>query len=289
MLPVIIIAIGLIVAMVGYLLTSMQYKPAVTEQDFNYSVTYKIDGETKTFNGVYTSRFTGFGGAGVDPLTRYYDGGYVVDGEVMESRSVVIAEKDGYILEVITLFDDNYLMGDDQEGYEPVDPCLEATDAEGIQYGEEDMPEVFDAEIVSWEYPEPIANTFAFAGFAALYSANMGVMLLAALLTLLLCVILVKKDEDVAYSAWDKIGVILNFLAVFVVLPVLSLAACLIQAFPTGPEWIYQAYLCVPPIIAFSVVASVVLRRKGFSKSGFAVQFIGIAVEIILAVLEYVL
>ena len=31
------------------MLTSMQFKPAVTEQDFNYSVTYKIDGETKTF------------------------------------------------------------------------------------------------------------------------------------------------------------------------------------------------------------------------------------------------
>ena len=60
------------------MLTSMQFKPAVTEQDFNYSVTYKIDGETKTFSGVYTCRFTGFGGAGVDPLAqgirygRYY-------------------------------------------------------------------------------------------------------------------------------------------------------------------------------------------------------------------------
>ena len=50
-LPAIIIAIGLVVALVGCLLTSMQFKPAVTEQDFNYSVTYKIDGETKTFSG----------------------------------------------------------------------------------------------------------------------------------------------------------------------------------------------------------------------------------------------
>ena len=114
-LPAIIIAIGLVVALVGCLLTSMQFKPAVTEQDFNYSVTYKIDGETKTFNGVYTCRFTGFGGAGVDPLARYYNGVYTVDGESTESRSYAIAEKDGCVLEIITLFDDDYLMGDNQE------------------------------------------------------------------------------------------------------------------------------------------------------------------------------
>ena len=50
-----------------------------------------------------------------------------------------------------------------------------------------------------------------------------------------------------------------------------------------------QAYLCVPPIIVFSIAASVALRRKGFGKSGFFVQFLGIIVEVILAVLEYAL
>ena len=151
-LPAIIIAIGLVVALVGCLLTSMQFKPTVTEQDFNYSVTYKIDGETKTYNGVYTCRFTGFGGAGVDPLARYYNGVYTVDGESTESRSYAIAEKDGCVLEIITLFDDDYLMGDNQEEYELLDPCLEATDAEGYQYGEDELPAEFDAEIISWEY-----------------------------------------------------------------------------------------------------------------------------------------
>ena len=288
-LPAIIIAVGLVVALVGCLLTSMQFKPVVTEQDFNYSVTYKIDGETKTFSGVYTCRFTGFGGAGVDPLARYYNGVYTVDGESTESRSYAIAEKDGCVLEIITLFDDDYLMGDNQEEYELVDPCLEATDAEGYQYGEDELPAEFDAEIINWEYPEPIENTFVFAGFSALYSVNMGVMLLAGLLTLLICVILVKKSEEVSYSDLDKIGIVLNFIGVFAVLPIISLAACLIQAYPTGPDWIYQAYLCVPPIIVFSIAASVALRRKGFGKSGFFVQFLGIIVEVILAVLEYAL
>ena len=39
----------------------------------------------------------------------------------------------------------------------------------------------------------------------------------------------------------------------------------------------------------FSIAASVALRRKGFGKSGFFVQFLGIIVEVILAVLEYAL
>jgi hypothetical protein len=87
-LPAIIIAIGLVVALVGCLLTSMQFKPAVAEQDFNYSVTYKIDGETKTFSGVYTCRFTGFGGAGVDPLARYYNGVYTVPVRIGSIRRI---------------------------------------------------------------------------------------------------------------------------------------------------------------------------------------------------------
>ena len=288
-LPSIIISIGLVVALVGCLLTSMQFKPAVTEQDFNYSVTYKIDGETKTFNGVYTCRFTGFGGAGVDPLARYYNGVYTVDGESTESRSYAIAEKDGCVLEIITLFDDNYLMGDNQEEYELVDPCLEAIDAEGYQYGEDELPAEFDAEIISWEYPEPIENSFYFTGFAGLYAVSTGAMVLVGILTLILCMIFVRKSDGVEYRALDKIGIALNFAAVLFALPIIYIASVFVQAYPTGPDWLYQAYLCIPQIIPFSIAASLSLRRKGFRKSGFFIQFLAPAVEVIIAVLEYIL
>ena len=288
-LPAIIIAIGLVVALVGCLLTSMQFKPAVTEQDFDYSVTYKIDGETKTFNGVYTCRFTGFGGAGVDPLYRYYDGAYTVDGESMESRSYAIAKKDGCVLEIITLFDDNYLMGDNQEEYDLVDPCLEATDAEGNQYGEDELPAEFDAEIIGWEYPEPIKNTFVFAGFSGLYVTNTGVMILVGILTLILCMIFVRKGDGVEYRALDKVGIVLNFVTMLFVLPIIYIASAFVQAYPTGPDWLYQAYLCIPQIIPFSIAASLSLRRNGFRKIGFFIQFLAPAVEVIFTVLEYVL
>ena len=67
-LPIIIIAIGIIIAIAAGLLASIQKTPTITNQDFDFSITYKLDGETKTLNGVYSSHFTGFGGNGVDPF-----------------------------------------------------------------------------------------------------------------------------------------------------------------------------------------------------------------------------
>ena len=87
----------------------------------------------------------------------------------------------------------------------------------------------------------------------------------------------------------DKIGIALNFAAMLFVLPVIYIAAIFIQAFPTGPDWIYQAYLCIPQIIPFSIAASVSLRRKGFRKSGFSIQFLAPAIEAIIIGIEYLL
>jgi hypothetical protein len=36
----------------------------------------------------------------------------------------------------------------------------------------------------------------------------------------------------------------------------------------------YQIYLCIPALTAFTVAASVALRRKGFTKTGLLVQFV---------------
>lgn len=288
--PAIIIAIGLITAIVAYFLTSVQLKPTVTEQDFAYSVTYKIDGETKTFDGIYTCRFDGFGNDGVDPLFRYYTGEYTVDRVQLSSRCYTIDEKDGYELYIVTLLEDDQLMGDNQDPIGGLqDPCLEAKDADGNQYDQEALPSVFDAEIVSWKYPEPIENSFVFAGFSGLYVGNMSWMMLVGLLTLICCMIFVKKGEGVVYSTLDKIGIVLNFLIVFAALPISYLIAGLIQAYPTGPDWIYQGYLCIPPMISFTLAASVSLRRKGFRKCGFFVQFLGFGVSTILAIVEYLL
>ena len=183
-------------------------------------------------------------------------------------------------------------MGDEEnDSYNSYNegPTLEAEDKDGNQYDETDLPDVFDAEIVSFEYPEPIENTFTFTGFSGLHTTGMGVMILVGILTLILCMIFVKKGDGVEYRVLDKVGIVLNFAAMFFALPIMYLASALIQAYPTGPDWIYQAYLCIPQIIPFSVAASLSLRRKGFRKSGFFIQFLAPAVEVILAVLEQIM
>ena len=291
-LPIIIIAIGIIIAIVAYLLLSMQKTPTVAKQDFDFSITYKIDGETKTINGVYSSRFTGFGANGVDPLCRYYEGTYKVEGETDGDRCFTIAEKDGYELYIVALLNDYYLMGDEEnESYDSYTegPTLEAKDKDGNQYDETEMPDVFDAEIVSFKYPKPIENTFYFTGFAGLYAVSTGAMILIGILTLILCMIFVRKGDGVEYRVLDKLGIALNFIAVLFVLPIIYIAAVFVQAYKVGPDWLYQAYLCIPQIIPFSIAASLSLRRKGFRKIGFFIQFLAPAVEVIFTVLEYVL
>ena len=291
-LPIIIIAIGIIIAIVAYLLLSMQKTPTVAKQDFDFSITYKIDGETKTINGVYSSRFTGFGANGVDPLCRYYEGTYKVEGETDGDRCFTIAEKDGYELYIVALLNDYYLMGDEEnESYDSYTegPTLEAKDKDGNQYDETEMPDVFDAEIVSFKYPKPIENTFYFTGFAGLYAVSTGAMILIGILTLILCMIFVRKGDGVEYRVLDKLGIALNFIAVLFVLPIIYIASVFVQAYKIGPDWLYQAYLCIPQIIPFSIAASLSLRRKGFRKIGFFIQFLAPAVEVIFTVLEYVL
>ena len=290
--PAIIIAIGIIVAIAAGLLVSMQKMPTVTKQDFDFSITYKLDGEIKTLNGAYSSRFTGFGANGVDPLCRYYEGTYKVEGETDGDRCFTIAEKDGYKLYIVALLNDAYLMGDmENDSYESGNeaPSLEAEDKDGYQYDETELPAVFDAEIVSFEYPEPVENTFQFTGFSGLHATNTGVMTLVGILTLILCMIFVRKCDGVEYGVLDKIGIALNFAVMLFALPIIYIGAIFIQAFPTGPDWIYQAYLCVPQIAPFSIAASLALRRKGFRKIGFCIQFLAPVAEVILMVLEYVL
>ena len=183
-------------------------------------------------------------------------------------------------------------MGDmENDSYESGNeaPSLEAEDKEFNQYDETNLPDVFDAEIVSFQYPEPIENIFRFSGFSGLHAVSTGVMILVGILTLILCMIFVKKGEGVEYRILDKFGIALNFAAMLFVLPIIYIAAVFVQAYKVGPDWLYQAYLCIPQIIPFSIAASVSLRRKGFRKIGFFIQFLPIVIEVLLTVLEYIL
>ena len=270
-LPIIILVIGLILAVASCLLTGIMKEPVIKEHEFNYSVTYSVDGEVKTHKGSYLCSFIGHDGDD-DPTLRLYDGVHKIDGNVSESSWFTVAHKDGVELSLIINLDADYLMGDPDK-YEYVSgneaPALEAVDAEG--YGVE-VSEYFDAELISWEYPEPIENSFKFVGFSRLYSISMGAMLFVAFLTIIACIIFVKKDNDVTYKALDTLSVVANFIICLAVIPFITIALIFMPLTMDSSSITYQIYLCVPALSAFAVAASIALRRKGFTKSGFFVQ-----------------
>ena len=272
-LPIIILVIGLILAIVSCFLTGIIKEPTIREHYFDYSVTYRIDGEVKTFEGVFRCSFKGHDRHD-DPTLRLYDGVHVKDETVQESIWFTVAQREDVELMMAVGLDAAYLMGDPDK-YEYVhgndDPYLEAIDAEGYAV---EVSEKFDAEIISWEYPEPIENTFRFSGFSRLYAISMLVMLLIAFLTVLACLIFVRKDFDVNYKAFDILSIIANFVITFMAIPFLTIVIFLFPLTMDAESLLYQIYLCIPALTAFTLAASIALRRKGFAKSGFFVQLV---------------
>ena len=272
-LPIIILVIGLILAIVSCFLTGIIKEPTIREHYFDYSVTYRIDGEVKTFEGVFRCSFKGHDGHD-DPTLRLYNGVHVKDETVQESIWFTVAQREDVELMMAVGLDAAYLMGDPDK-YEYVhgndDPYLEAIDAEGYAV---EVSEKFDAEIISWEYPEPIENTFRFSGFSRLYAISMLVMLLIAFLTVLAGLIFVRKDFDVNYKAFDILSIIANFVITFMAIPFLTIVIFLFPLTMDAESLLYQIYLCIPALTAFTLAASIALRRKGFAKSGFFVQLV---------------
>ena len=286
--PAIIISIGLIVAVVVSLLTGMVKEPAVVEHDFYHTVTYKLDGEIQTLEGVYRVQFSSTG-KGIDPIERYYRGYYLTNPSEEHSSAYTIAEKDGLELCIITIFSDEYLMGDTKgvpEATFRYDPYLAIIDSEGFEYDVMEKEGMFDVELVSWEQPEPIENDFVFVGFSKLHDTSMIAMLIVGLLVLIACMIFVKRDKSVPYKALDKISLVLNYIAVLAAIPFMTVIAALMQIYVSGDEFVYQVELCVPAITAFTVAASVALRRKGYTKTGLFIQFVGPVLFALMIILE---
>jgi hypothetical protein len=289
--PVIILAIGLVFTLAACLLSNIMLVPTVTEHDFHYSVTYKLNGETKTLDGVYKCRLDS-NNENAGPGDRYYIGEYVVNGQSTASDIYTIAQKDGAKLYIVTSFDECYLMGDKLDmDYEPYleEPYLEAVDKDGYAYDETNMPSEFTAEIISWEYPEPIKNNFAFGGLSLMHSGSMLAMLLVGLLVIIACIIFVKRDKTVPYKVLDILSIVLNFIVSLVAIPFITIATALLELTMSTEAPIYQIFLCIPVLTAFTVAASIVLRRLRFTKTGFFIQLAGPAVFFVSVIVESVI
>lgn len=272
--PVIIFAVGLILCIAASMLTGIVRVPAIAEHDFPYSVTYTLDGETHVFEGIYRCRFISTG-RGTDPLERYYEGSYLKFTSEYHPAAYTIARKDGLELCIVSTFSNHYLMGDakgEPESTLLYDPYLAVMDEEGVEYEDAETLGKFDAALLSWELPEPVDNSFRFAGFSLLHDSSMLAMLIVGILVILACVIFVKRDKSVSYKTLDKISVVLSFFIALAVIPFITVIVLMMQIAVSGNEAAYQRMLCLPAFTAFTVAASIALRRNRFTKTGFFLQ-----------------
>ena len=270
----VILAAGFVMAILASLLTGIVRAPTITEQDFPFMVTYRLDGETKTLDGVYRCHFRSTG-KGTDPLDRYYEGQYLQNPAEEHPAAYTIAQKDGLELCIVTIFSVRHFMGDGDSRTYHNDPYLAVIDRDGVEYDDEETLSLFDAEIIDWVYPPSVDNSFKFVGFSRLHDGSMLAMLAVGIATIVACMIFVKRDKTVPYKALDKLSIVMNFVICIVALPFMTFVTALMQITMSGDELLYQIALCIPALTAFTVAASVALRRIRFTKAGFFLQFVG--------------
>ena len=137
-------------------------------------------------------------------------------------------------------------------------------------------------KIIDFTYAEPIENRFSFSGIS--YEADNIIIFNAILLVFfLLCLIFVRKDQEYRYTGLDKAGIVLNFLMAILAVPVISFLCMMFSIVGSSFALIDQIIYNIPPMAILCLALSVVLRRKGYSKAGFFVQF-GVILPFVLVV-----
>ena len=100
-------------------------------------------------------------------------------------------------------------------------------------------------------------------------------MLGIGILALLAVIIFVKREKDLEKTKQDRFSTIFNFIIGLTVLPFATLYGAVSDIAGTSADFLHQLGYVIPVITVLGLTASVALRRKGFRKSGFAVQFVG--------------
>ena len=76
------------------------------------------------------------------------------------------------------------------------------------------------------------------------------------------------------------------FALIILAIPFATICTVLLQLTVDGDSILYQIYLCIPALTAFTVAASIALRRNAYTKTGFFIQFVGPVLFFVPLVLE---
>jgi hypothetical protein len=270
----IILVLYLIATLALLLLGYSVQKPKVARQEFPFSITYSYQGKTETISDVYVGEYVRRAKYLADDSLAWR--GYIQDHNRLESDFYRIGEHNGQAFSINLNMVPEYLMGDPKYAdsvCQPSGVCHSFDGTNDITVTDPEELAQLGLSIVSWEYPEPIENTFSFGGIslsseATIYTAAIAV---AALLA---CMILVKKDREIMYRKMDKFSVALNFLIAIVAFPFIFMVSALSEIVADTSVW-QQALYLTPALTVLGIAASVVLRRCGYGKGSLFIQFLG--------------
>ena len=137
--------------------------PEVKEGRFDFSVTCEINGEEKTFSGVYVCKYDGayktLVGEGIDW------NGYIENSE--ENGVIPIQTNDDGVIYIDLHFVPEYFMGDpDAILYDVPAPTLyivyhsDDPDVSSYETDQEIIAATYGVKLISYKYADPIENTF---------------------------------------------------------------------------------------------------------------------------------
>lgn len=291
--------IFLVITIIAYIAASVlccyTTKPEILTGEFPFSITYEYKGETKTLSGVLNCEFSGSNTIHGEH-TRYWTGEVTYDHPGEEPWIIDQNDDLQTTLAVYENMDAGYFMGDPLRkdyyigyGFEGVQPSVSYYDYKNEIYLEEaNGEEVLDSigfKIIDFTYPELLENSFSFSGIQ--YEADNVIIFIGILLVyFLLCLIFVRRDKAYVYTRLDKLGIVFNFLMAIFAVPFISVCCMLFGIVESSVELINQITYSIPPIAILCLALSVVLRRKGYSKPGFFIQFGGIVLFVLILVLD---
>lgn len=287
-LPTIILIVAILLTAIYSVVSSIAFKPTITESEFPFSITYELDGETVVIDDVYKAYYVGNSGY-ADTKYRCYEGEI---GNLGEGNTIYTLKKtENTRVELWTHFHADHLMGDSEYDYfdeEPFEPRIYYYDEQENEYHDEESLMKQGVKLISWEYPTPIENGLVFSHISYLNGTVVVPIVLIALLALIAIIIFAKKDKEHKYKAIDFISIALNVIISLTVIPFVIILAFFIDIEGGGPELYYQLLYFIPSVMILSIAASVGLRKKGYRKSSLITQFIGPAVFIIYLLIFYV-
>ena len=245
-------------------------KPAVQKQEFPFTITYTYRGQQQTISEVYVAEYSPFAKyLGDRPLAWF---GYRLDQDRLESDFIRIAQNDTHAFSIDLNLEPGWLMGDLADAdCAPSGLAIRLED--GTRITDPEALEQLGFRLEGWTYPQPIENRFSFGGFslsseAVLYTSAI------AIVSLVLCLIFVKKDRAQMGGALNKLGIALELLVIAVAFPFMLILSTLSEILGDTSALQQLLYL-TPAMTVTGVGASMVLRRRGYALPGLLILLIG--------------